>query len=101
MKTIKNCQTEVTDATGTLDRKGIFKLIINAPSPQGINIQVMRERFRILDVLEKSEGEDIVLEDSDFNTLKKLFENFGFVKPHKHLTELADHLEEVSKQKNK
>lgn len=99
MKTIKNVKTEITSNNGALDRNELFKLILNEPTQQGINVNSMRERFRILDAIEKADGGDVVLEDNDFNTLKKMFDAYGFVKPHKHILELADHLEEVSKQK--
>lgn len=99
MKTIKNAKTEISSNVGVLDRNELFKLILNEPTQQGINVNNMRERFRILDAIDKADGGDIKLEDNDFNTLKRMFDAYGFVKPHKHILELADHLEEVSKQK--
>lgn len=100
-KTIENKPTEIKVNGESLDRNGLFKLVINFPSEKGIPISEMRLRMRILDAIEVSEKnkENLILEDNDFNLLKRLFDNFGWLQPHKDLLELADHLEELLKQK--
>ena len=97
-KTITNKPTEIKVNNESLDRNNLFKLVTNFPSEKGIAVSEMRLRMRILDAIEKANGGNLELEDNDFNTLKTLFNNFGWVQPHKDILEMADHLEEVSKQ---
>jgi len=98
-KTIKGKETGIKANGKLLDRHDLLTLVTNDPPEKGLSINAMRERMRILDVIEKSEKGDITLEDADFKTLKTLFDAFGWLQPHKDLLELADHLEELSKQK--
>jgi hypothetical protein len=98
-KTIK-CKATGIKANGkSLDRNDLLMLVANDPPERGLPISVMRDRMRIVEAIEKANKGDIKLEDADFNTLKSLFDAFGWLQPHKDLLELADHLEEVSKQK--
>jgi len=98
-KTIINKPTEIKANGKSYDRNELFQLVLNAPQERGISISIMRDRMRVLDAIEKANGEDLTLEDNDFNTLKQLFDSFGWLQPHKDIIELADHLDKLSKQK--
>jgi hypothetical protein len=99
MKTISNKEVKITTGEGLMHRSDLFKIVINEPGERGIKISEQRERMRILDVIEKAGKGDLTLEDADFNKLKTLYDNYGWMAVHKDLTELADHLDELAKQK--
>jgi predicted metal-dependent TIM-barrel fold hydrolase len=97
MKTISNKETQILGEDKRLmKRSDILKLVVGTTSNQGISISEMRDRFKILDVLEIANGE-VVLEDVQFKTLKKLFDEFKWASLHKDIVNLADHLEELNK----
>ena len=98
-KTILNKATEIKANGKPLDRNDLLTLVTNDPPEKGLTITAMRDRMRIIDAIEKAEKGDVVLEDNDFNLVRRLFDNFGWLQPHKDLLEFSDHLEEVSKQK--
>jgi len=100
MKTIINKEVKIKGVDGNLMlRSNLLNIVTNNPPERGLPIAAMKERMRILDALEKADKGDITLEDADFNTLKKLFDEYGWLTPHKDIIELADHLDELSKTK--
>jgi hypothetical protein len=113
MKTIINKEVKIKGVDGTLMlRSNLLNIVTNNPPERGLPIAAMKERMRILDALEICtkgdvgataatgfKASDIQLEDADFNTLKKLFDEYGWLTPHKDIIELADHLDELSKTK--
>lgn len=113
MKTIINSQVQIKDSSDKLMlRSDLLKIVANKAPERGLSITAMRERMRILDVLEKCTADDvfktaptghrasdITLEDADFNALKKLYNEYGWLAFHKDIIELADHLDELSKAK--
>lgn len=103
MKTITNKETKIKSSTGPdekfLTRNDLLKIVTNDPPERGCLISEMRSRLKILSAIEKSDGEKLVLEDADFEILKKAYNSFEWQVLHNDIVDLADHLEEVAKQK--
>jgi len=99
MKTITNKETGILASDTLLDRTQLLKLVVDSPEKGGIVLSEMKIRIKILDAITNSKDNTIVLEDAEFTLLKSLYERFGWLKPHKDLIELGDHLDEVAKQK--
>lgn len=99
MKTIINKEVKIKVQDKLMLRSDLLSIVTNNPPERGLTISAMRERIKILDIIEKADKEDIMMEDAEFNTLKKLYDDYGWTAPHKDIIELADHLDELSKQK--
>jgi hypothetical protein len=100
MKTITNKEVKIKGQDGALMlRSNLLNIVTNNPPERGLPIAAMKERIKILDAIEKADKGDITLEDAEFNTLKRLFDDYGWLTPHKDIIELADHLDELSKTK--
>lgn len=102
MKRITNSKTSmmVQGIDGDVYVSDMLMAVVNSPSKNGINILEMRNRISIIDAISKSEKPGFIdLENSEFDLTRKLFLEFGWLVSHKNLVEIADHLEEVSKQK--
>lgn len=98
MKTITNKEVKIKGVDGVLMlRSNLLNIVTNNPPERGLPIAAMKERIKILDAIEKADKGNITLEDAEFNTLKKLFDEYGWLTPHKDIIELADHLDELSK----
>lgn len=72
----------------------IIKTVVETPSHEGsqqvpISISEMRQRIRILDVLDKS-TDTLTLEDADYDRLVALFDAFPFGMAHRDIVALAD-----------
>lgn len=99
MKVIINSQTQIQDEEGKqLSFSDLLKIVVNTPPEKGLNISAMRDRLKLFDILDKASVE-ISLEDSDFNLAKKLFDEYGWARPHKDIIALADHLADLAKTK--
>lgn len=100
MKTIINKEVKIKGSDDKLMlRSNLLNIVTNNPPERGLTITAMKERMKILEAIEKADKGDITLEDAEFNTLKKLYDEYGWLTPHKDIIELADHLDELSKQK--
>jgi hypothetical protein len=99
MKSIKNKITSVKFQGKDYSTNQLLLLVLETPTEKEFNMGVMRIKQRLIDAIEKAGDGDIQLEDADFNSLRSLYETFGWLKPHKDLIALSDHLEEVSRQK--
>lgn len=100
MKTIINKETEVKSEKGNMSRADLIKLVAENPiGDKGINTSEMRTRLKIIEAIEKAGTGDIVLEDAEFELLKRSYDVFPWARPHKHIIELADHLEDIAKTK--
>ena len=98
MKTIINKEVKIKGTDDKLMlRSNLLNIVTNNPPERGLPIAAMKERMKILDAIEVAKDLDITLEDAEFNTLKKLFDEYGWLTPHKDIIELADHLDELSK----
>jgi hypothetical protein len=83
MKTIKLHN----GATFTSQR--VLKEVLELP-PQGCTISAMRQRIKIMDAIEAAEGDQLQLEDADYELLKGQFQAFQFRLAHKDLVAIAD-----------
>lgn len=100
MKTITNKEVKIKGQDDKLMlRSNLLNIVANNPPERGLTISAMKERIKILDAIEKADKGDIELEDAEFNTLKKLYDEYGWLTPHKDIIELADHLDELAKEK--
>ena len=103
MKTIINKEVDITSGgTTKMKRSGLLSIVLNTPpANSGINIKLMRDRMKVLDILEDADKGDSVinLEDSPFQLVKKLFDEYPWTAIHKDILELADHLDELEKTK--
>jgi hypothetical protein len=61
-------------------------------TPQGVDIEDMRRRLKVLDAIEAAQGDDLTLEDAQFDLLKTCFITFRFGIVHKELIAIADTL---------
>jgi len=100
MKTIINKEVKIKGQDDKLMlRSNLLNIVTNNPPERGLTITALKERMRILEAIEKADTGDITLEDAEFNTLKRLYDEYGWLTPHKDIIELADHLDELSKTK--
>jgi len=100
MKTIINKEVKIKGQDDKLMlRSNLLNIVTNNPPERGLAIAAMKERMKILEAIEKADTGDITLEDAEFNTLKRLYDEYGWLTPHKDIIELADHLDELSKTK--
>ena len=98
MKTIINKEVKIKGTDDKLMlRSNLLNIVTNNPPERGLTITAMKERMKILEAIEKADKGDIILEDAEFNTLKRLYDEYGWLTPHKDIIELADHLDELSK----
>jgi len=100
MKTIINKEVKIKGQDDKLmHRSNLLNIVTNNPPERGLPIAAMRERMKILEIIDKADKGNITLEDAEFNTLKRLYDEYGWLTPHKDIIELADHLDELSKTK--
>lgn len=66
MKNIENKQTTIPSVA---DYRELINVVVNAAPQGGMTMSDMRSRLRIIDAVEKSNGENIALEDADYDTL--------------------------------
>jgi len=74
---------------GTFKSKRVLKEVLELP-PQGCTISAMRQRIKIMDLIETTEGDQLALEDADYELLKGQFHAFPFRLVHKDLVAIAD-----------
>jgi hypothetical protein len=65
-------------------------------APQGMNIDEMRRRMRVLDLLEKNQSETLSLEDADWQMVKQLYVSHPFAMAHKDLLTIGDDVENAA-----
>ncbi len=76
---------------GTFTSKRVLLEALSLP-PQGCNIAEMRKRMRVMDALEAAQGDELTLEDADYELLKNVFHANQFRLVHKDLLAIADTL---------
>jgi hypothetical protein len=84
-KTIKLIEGE------TFSSKRVLVEVMSLP-PQGCNIAEMRKRMRVMDAIEAAQGDEVTLEDADYDLLKGVFNTNQFRLVHKELLAIADTL---------
>lgn len=67
----------------------ILRQVCSAHGDRGINIGTMRTLIKVLDKLETAKDE-LLLEDEEYNVLRRHFESFNFAIAHRDITELHD-----------
>lgn len=71
--------------------KRVLVEVLSLP-PQGCNIADMRKRMRVMDAIEATQGDEVTLEDADYELLKSVFHANQFRLAHKDLLAIADTL---------
>jgi hypothetical protein len=89
MKTIKLIKGEAFNS------RQMFTEILSLPA-QGCSIADMRRRIKILDAIEGSQGDELRIEDADFELLKSIFNGTQFRIAHKNVLAIADTLESAT-----
>lgn len=90
MKTIKlesSTETHQGQKIKFDDKKNLTE-IVNTPV-EGITVEQMRQRIKLLDKIESSES-DLSLEDAEFEQLKSIIEKYKFGIVSKHLLSLCE-----------
>lgn len=82
-------KTIILRAAGTHTSKAILTQVVSLSPESRIGIDEMRRRCRILDALEKSDGQ-LLLEDADHETLRKAIEAFPFQIAHRDILAVID-----------
>jgi hypothetical protein len=85
-KTIKLIEGE------TFNSRRVLIEVMSLP-PMGCNIADMRKRMRVMDAIEAAQGDEVTLEDADYDLLKGVFHSNQFRLVHKELLAIADTLE--------
>ena len=67
----------------------LSEIVQQAPAERGVNIGEMRTRLKLLDKIEAANG-SLTLEDSEYQSLRALAEQFQFALVHKELLEAVD-----------
>lgn len=72
-----------------LSDKEIITEILNQPFGEGIKPKEMKNRFRLLDIVEKA-GDTLELEEEDYKEIGKLVNDFQFGIVSRHCLNLAE-----------
>lgn len=75
----------------TFTSKRTFMDVLSLP-PQGCNIADMRRRMKVMDAIEACDGDELTLEDAEYDVLKAAYHGFPFRLAHKDLVVIADTL---------
>lgn len=89
MKTIENKLSELEVTQGTKSTYAQICCMVVKSTPQAISISDMRDRLRLIDILEKSD-KTIDLEDADYKALMRLLNEFKWPTVHKGIVQLMD-----------
>jgi hypothetical protein len=78
----------------TLD---ILRGVVSHPTPGqgGINAADMRSRCRILDILDKADGDSLLMEDADHAVMSRLMSSYQFNIAHPLLLQIIDDVVEA------
>jgi hypothetical protein len=69
----------------------VLREVLQVPGPAGVNVEEMRERLRLLRLVDEASGEKVLeLEDGDYEQLVQLIRNFRFGMVTKDLIEIVD-----------
>lgn len=96
---IENKQTELfisQNEDGTPKFAGITTLIdtcLKRNPPTGLGIEEMRQRFKILDIIEASKGSDIEVTPEQLKHIKDAVKVFKWAQAHKDVIMFGDYIE--------
>lgn len=100
MKTItleKSKETHIVRGVSTeleFNDKSLIKEVINIPPREGITVEQMSQRIKLLDKVEAAQ-ETLELEDADFTAIKELIQNYRFGIVSKHVLKLCEKFTEA------
>lgn len=76
--------------------RDVIRAVASQPNPgRGIDVAEMRQRCRLLDALEKAQGDSLALEDADHALLVRLINAFQFATAHPQLLAIVDDVVEA------
>lgn len=87
MKVIENRQIEFSDVQ---NYAGLIRVCVSVPG-QGIDLDAMRKRLRVLDALEKA-GDTIEIEDADLKTVQECVKQMKWSVVHRDIVEFGDYI---------
>jgi hypothetical protein len=77
-------------STGAFDSRTVLAQVAGTSAAKAIGIGEMRRRVRILDALDAAAGEDVLLEDADYDALRAAIGEFPFALAHRDLLRIVD-----------
>lgn len=94
MKKLTNKQTTLKLNDKEAKYSDLIKICINAPVQGGFNLQQIKQRLRILDVLEK-EPEELKFEDNDASNLEEIVSEFKWATVHKDVVQFVEDVQNM------
>lgn len=100
MKTIINTQTNIDfEENSEIKKMSYFdfiKLIINAPSKEGYNVEEIRQRLQILEIININKENSIIeFELNHFTLIKNSINSFKWVQIHKDIVMFIDYINSI------
>lgn len=98
---IENKQTELfitQNEDGTPKFAGIIDLIntcLKRNPPTGLGIEEMRQRFKILDIIDAAKDSDIEVTAEQLKIIKEAIKAFKWAQSHKDVIMFGDYIEEL------
>lgn len=72
-----------------LNHTDVLKQVLGGAGSSGINLDQMRRRIRVMDIVEASSSSEMVLEDADYDVLRGAYNSFQFGVVHRDLISIA------------
>lgn len=92
MKTILNKETRIPKTENeTMRYSDLLSFCVQSPSQNGYSVQDMRQRIKLLDLIEDASNE-IQIEDTDFIKLKELANAMIWGWVHKDIVDFIDYI---------
>lgn len=83
MKNFNSKTTQITSEGKSVSYFDLLKLVLNTPVSSGISILEMKERFNIIDKIDKSIKDSISLNDKEITLLKEQVNSYKWALMHK------------------
>lgn len=80
---------------GEIKSRDVIAQVAKYAGKEGINVDEMRRRIRILDALDAATGDALQLEDADHAVLVRALKGFPFAVAHRDLLRIVDDIEEA------
>lgn len=89
MKTVENKNLKIP---GDVDKySGLIMVCMRNPPQGGYDVEEMRKRIKVMDVLDKGE-ETLEFEDADFECVKQCVKSMRWASIHKEILEFVDYI---------
>lgn len=95
MKTIELIETDVVKA------RDVLKIVMEQAGPQGVNVEQMRRRCKVLDALDAAKNGRLTMEDAEFEFLSATVRAFPFAGANRDLLRVVDALTTPMKEEEK